>query len=246
MRLWNLILVLIMVTGVLVGCGREASTPEDDVTPADAAANMDSNPNPDTVLDVSYEGALPVSSQLALGIFELEDTEDAVTVEQAETLLPLWQAIRGGSLQSEAETNAVLKQIEGAMTAEQLATIAAMQLTFEDMGAWMQERGVDFGLSPEAVATRQATGEGQGPFGNLSEEEREAMMATRQAGGAGGFGPGGFGEMSEEQREAMRATAEASGMTLPGAGAPRGGADRGQLALLAEQVVELFAELAGE
>lgn len=244
MRLRSLMLVLILVTGVLVGCGGEASAPEGDVASADADPSVDSNPNPDTALDASYEGALPVSSQLALGIFELQFTENAVSAEQAETLLPLWQAIQGGSLQSEAETNAVLKQIEGAMTAEQLAAIAAVQLTFEDMGAWMQERGVDLGLSPEAVVTRQATGEGQGPFGNLSEEEREAMMATRQARGEGGFGPGGWGEMSEEEREAMRATAEASGMTFPGSG--RGVAGRGQLAALAGQVVELLAGMAGE
>jgi hypothetical protein len=204
----------------------------------DAAAIVDGNTNPGTALDASYERALPVSSQLALGIFELEETENAVAAEQAKTLLPLWQAIQGGSLQSEAETNAVLKQIEGVMTSEQLADIAAMQLTFEDMGTWMQERGVDFGLSPEAMATRQAAGEGQGPFGNLSQEEREAMMATRQAGGQGGLGPGGFGDMSEEQREAMRATAEASGVTFPGGG--RGAASRGQLAVLAEQVIDLL------
>ena len=77
MRLWNLTLVLILVTGVLVGCGGEADEPEGDV------ASVDSNPNPDSALDASYEGAPPVSSQLALGIFELEETENAVTVEQA-------------------------------------------------------------------------------------------------------------------------------------------------------------------
>jgi hypothetical protein len=235
MRLWNVILVLILVTGVLVGCGGEADAPEGDV------ASMDSNPNPDSALDASYEGALPVSSQLALGIFELEETENAVTAEQAETLLPLWQALQGGSLQSEAETSAVLKQIEGAMIAEQLAAIAAMQLTFEDMGAWMRERGVESGLAPEAMATRQAAGEWQGPFGNISQEERAAMMATRQAGGEGGFGPGGFGQMSEEEREAMRATAEASGIVAPGGrGAGRGIVGTGQLAALAELVVEML------
>ena len=48
--------------------------------------------------------------------------------------------------------------------------------------------------------------------------------------------------MSEEERESMRATAEASGMTFGG----RGGARRGQLALIAEPLVELLTQLAGE
>ena len=244
MKFWNLVLILILVTGVLAGCGGDADTSTQEEASAPPVESGEGDTYTSSILSTAYDGALPVSSQLALGIFELEDTENAVTVEQAQTLLPLWQAIQGGALQSEAETNAVLKQIEGAMTTKQLAAIVAVQLAFEDMGTWMQERGVDFGLSPEAMATRQAADEGQGPFGNLSQEEREAMMATRQAGGAGGFGPGGFGEMSEEQREAMRATAEASGMTFPGAG--RGAAGRGQLAVLAEQVVELLTQVAGE
>jgi hypothetical protein len=181
---------------------------------------------------------MPASSQLALGIFRLEGTGNAVTAEQARTLLPLWQAIQSGSLQNDAETNAVLKQIEGAMAAEQLAAIAAMQLTFQDMGTWMQEQGVEFGPPPGA-------GQGQGGFGNLSEEERASMRATRQAGGEGGFpqgGPGAFANMSEEERASMRATAEASGLT-PG---NQAGAGRGQLALIAEPLVELLARLAGE
>ena len=59
------------------------------------------------------------------------------------------------------------------MTSGQLAAIAAMQLTREDLGAWAQEQGVSLGFSPEALATRQAEGGGQGGFGppgNLSEE----------------------------------------------------------------------------
>jgi hypothetical protein len=243
MKIWNLMLILILVTGVLAGCGEDdaSSVEEQGSSAPDIESSADNAGYTSEALDASYEGALPVSSQLALGILELEDAENAVTAEQAKTLLPLWQAIQGGSLQSEAETNAVVKQIEGAMTSEQLAAIAAMQLTFEDMGAWMQEQGLNFGLPAGAAG-------GQAGFGNMSEEERAAMRATAQAGG--GFGGEGrpFGNMSEEEREAMRATAEASGMTFPGAGAPGvgAGAGRGQLAVLAEQVVELLTERAAE
>jgi hypothetical protein len=49
--------------------------------------------------------------------------------------------------------------------------------------------------------------------------------------------------MSEEDRASMRATAEAGGMTRPGGGAA-GGRFGGQLAMLAEQVIELLTERA--
>ena len=245
MKFWNLVLVLALLAGVLAGCGGDADTSAQEEASAPLAESDEGDTYTSSILNTAYDQALPVSSQLALGIYRLEETGDAVTPEQAKALVPLWQALQSESLQSEAETNAVLKQIEGAMTSEQLSAIAEMQLTRESLGQWMQERGVNFGLSPEAMATRQAAGEGQaGPFGNLSEEEREAMRATRQASGEGGFGPGGFGEMSEEERAAMRATAEASGMAFPGGG--RGPGARGQLSMLAELVIELLTERAAE
>jgi hypothetical protein len=244
MKFWNLVLILILLAGVLAGCGGDTDTSLQEEVSAAPAESGGSDTYTSSILDPAYDRALPISSQLALGIYRLEGTENAVTPEQAGNLLPLWQALQSESLQSDAETNAVLKQIEGSLTSEQLSAIAALQLTGESLGAWMQERGVNLGVSPEAMATRQAEGGGQGALGNLSQEEREAMRATRQAGGEGGFGPGGFGEMSEEEREAMRATAVASGIGFPGGG--RGLAARGQLSMLAELVIELLTERAAE
>jgi hypothetical protein len=194
-------------------------------------------------LNESYEGALPVSSQLALGTFLLEGTETAVTSEQAQTLLPLWQVIQSGALKGEAETGAVLKQIEGAMTPEQLAAIAAMHLTSEDMGTWAQEQGVSLagpgGGPPSVDGAPSAEGAAAFPPGGMTEEGREAMRAARES-DEGGFGPPEG--MAEEQREAMRATAEANGMTRPGGAGGMGG---GQLAALAGSLVELLSNLAG-
>jgi hypothetical protein len=255
MRNWHLVLILLLVAAVVAGCGGDDSPSADNTAAVDeqsasaqdlessadnAGDTGDAGYNSET-LDTAYEGALPASSQLALGTFELEETENVVTPEQAKTLLPLWQAIQSGSLQSDAEANAVLNQIEGAMTVEQLSAIAAMQLTSQDMGAWMQEQGMSFGPP-------QGSGEGQSPFGEMSQEDRAARRATAQAGGGLGRGGGPFGEMSEEDRAAMRATAEASGMTFPGGSAAGGGGrmGRGQLALLAEPVVELLTERVGD
>jgi hypothetical protein len=252
MKLWSVVLILVIVAGALAGCGGSGGGSEaGDASASDAGSTsgqesvvqeLESSAEDESytsaVLVVSYDRALPASSQLALGTLQLQGTGNAVTPEQAKALLPLWQAIQGGALQSNAETNAVLKQIEAVMTADQLAAIAAIQLTLEDMGTWMQEQGVNFGPPVGGAG-------GQGPLADLSEEERASMRATRQAGGGGpgqGGGPGRLADMSEEEREAMQATAEASGMTFGG----RGGARRGQVAFLAEPLVELLTELAGE
>jgi hypothetical protein len=269
MKVWQIFTLLLLVAGVSAGCGGDAVPPVDGVSSdveassAETATSVASTTSGDDAsspvepvtsdqtpearatrerytsaeLDTSYDGALPASTQLALGIVQLEGTENAVTPEQAKALLPLWELIQSGSLQSDAETNAVVKQIEASLAPEQLSAIADMRLTFEEMGTWMQERGLAFG-------GQQGGGGGRGAFGDLTEDERAAMRATRQASGAGGFGPGGggFADMSEEERASIRATAEAGGMAF---GRP-GGGGRGQLSLIAEQVVELLAQLAVE
>ena len=142
LKAWHIALVLVLVAGILAGCGTAASPSTDGATetsavPADGAASQaggGSETVTSAALNESYEGALPASSQLALGTFLLEGTETAVTPEQAQTLLPLWQVIESGTLKSEGETDAVLKQIGGVMMPEQLAAIGAMQLTSEGMG----------------------------------------------------------------------------------------------------------------
>ncbi len=179
MKVLRVTLIVMLVVAALAGCGGSEATP----APADTGG---SEVYTSVALDTSYENALPVSRQLALGIFQLEETENAVTPEQAKTLLPLWQAIQAGTLQSDAETNAVLKQIEGVLTSEQVEAIAAMQLTAEDERTWVQEQGISMEASPEALATRQAKGGGQGgsgPPGNMSEEDRATKRATAEAGG---------------------------------------------------------------
>ena len=226
-------LVLALTAATLVACGSQASAS----TQAGGAAAATAQPYTSVVLATTYENALPASSQLALGTLKLERTPNAVTPAQAKNLLPLWQAIQSGALQGDAETNAVLRQIEGAMTAEQLAAIAAMQLTSADQSSWAQQAGVSFGPPPGATGGQNPP---SGP-GNLSEAERAAMRATREAGGQGGFPQGGPGNLSEEERAAMRATAEAGGMTFGGGQA---GGSQGSLTFLARALIELLTQRA--
>jgi len=150
-------------------------------------------------LPTDYEGALAVRNQLALGTIELNQTDLAVSAEQAQTLVPLWQALRstqqaGGTAQ--AEVNALLTQIEAAMTPEQLKSIADMKLTFTDMQNWASANGITLGsnggtpgqgsgMSPEERATKQAA-EGvtssNGESGSkLSSALIDAVIASLEA-----------------------------------------------------------------
>jgi hypothetical protein len=230
MRIWYVGLVLALVAGVLAGCGAEEATPA--TADEDTAAAYIS-----AALDTSYDGALDARNQLMLGTIQLEGTDNAVTPEQATGLLPLWQALQGG-VTAQAEVEAVLKQVEGAMTQEQLEAIARLQLTQEDLRTWMQEQGLGAGggfpgagggeeVSPEVRATRQAEFGG----GDVPPE-----MATRRA---------EMENMSDEEREAFRATAQAGG-GFPGGPGGRAGRGAGQFGILLNPLIELLTQRAAE
>jgi hypothetical protein len=252
MRLGYLSLLLVLAGALLVGCGGQSSSgAEAQNSAAQAAGSAADAGYTSAVLTAAHERALPASSQLAVGTFLLEGTPDAVTPDQARTLLPLWKAVKAGVPQNDDETVAVLKQIERIMTPQQLAAIAAMQLTTDDLGDWMQKQGMRMGPPPGAAG-------GPGLPEGMTEEELAAARAARQTGGGspgqGGPRQGGFAppegmsppegmappqNMSAEERASLHATAEAGGMTFG-----RGPAATGQIVALAEPLVKLLAERA--
>ena len=216
------LVALALAVAMLVGCSAAGSQPD-----SAAVTSEQSGEQADTLQ------ALDRSGQLALGTLSLEETEDAVTAEQAAALLPLWQAIRSGALQSEAETHAVLKQIEGAMTSQQLAAVQTMLLTGDDLISWAQSQGVnleprqgfpmpgeDGGLPPEVEERLREQFGGQLP----NPEEIATLQAQR-------------GKMSDEERPALRARAEAGGREF--------GGGQGQLAIVLNPLIELLTQRAG-
>ena len=180
-------LLVLLTILVLAACGRNGDA--ETASAEEAASNVSqestgqtaSNPDSASALDRSYEGALPPTNQLILGILVLEDTDDAVTAAQASTMLPLWQALQSGTIQNQTERAAVLRQIEGTLTDTQIDAIGSMQLTFTDMSDWAQSNGI------ELPQFGQGGGQGQG----------------QGQGGPGGFG-GAFADMSQEERAAFR------------------------------------------
>ncbi len=236
----QIVAVLMLLAGALTGCsGKEALSGLTSGQTGGTTATPQSYTS--AVLVTTYPNALPVSNQLALGTLKLEGTANAVTPDQARALLPLWQAIQSGAAQTDAEVNAVLRQIEKAMKADQLKAIAAMQLTMQDVTDYAQASGLRMGPPPGAQATGQPGGN-QGPQGwsNLTDAQRQAFRATAEAGGfGGGQGPG---NLSEEQRASLRATAEAGGM--PFGGSRPGGGSSATLTVLVRPLVDLLTQRA--
>ena len=136
-------------------------------------------------LVVDYPDATSVRNQLAFGTLKLEGTANAVTAEQARTLLPFWQAmlsLSGNSSTVPDELNAVQNQITAGMKPEQVQAIAALKITNAQLNAFYAEKGI---VVPTPVpGVTRVPGSGQ----NLSEEARTATRAAAAANGTTGAG----------------------------------------------------------
>jgi hypothetical protein len=90
--------------------------------------------------------SLPLAAQLALGTLKLEGTDQAVTTEQAVQLLLLWQTYRSltsSDTAAQVELEAVIQQIQGTLTPEQIRAIEAMQLTRQSISEVLQALGLN-------------------------------------------------------------------------------------------------------
>jgi len=160
-----------------------------------------------TRLEAGGERDLPVQMQLILGTLQLEGTDLAVNSDQAAELIPLWKAMRSLSSSdtaAEAEIEAVINQIQDAMTPEQIEAIAAQELSPEDIQTIVQELGIAFGP----------------PAGFEGLEGGDFPFPPGGPGGGGPFGeggpPGGFPDDFDFDSEAaatLRAEASFSGFS---------------------------------
>jgi hypothetical protein len=93
-----------------------------------------------SAIKTDYKDALDVEGQLALGTLDLENTSNQVTQDEATALLLPWEALQANAAKSTVERQALLEQIEQAMSPAQVTAIAAMQLTQADAQAWLQNQ----------------------------------------------------------------------------------------------------------
>ncbi len=170
-----LMIPMIVFTLLIASCSSdtaesEAVPPETDTTTTTLIADSWS---------IDYEDAASARSQLALGTLQLEDSDLALSKEQAVTLLPLWQALlalESSDITAPEELEAVQNQIILGMNDDQIAAISAMQITNLDLTTFYSDQGV-------VVSTPSADSEGMGQNKDMTEEEREAYRATAEAQG---------------------------------------------------------------
>ena len=133
-----------------------------------------------TVLSIEYSDAANLRSQLAYGTIKLADTPNAITSDQAKTLIPLWQAVvslSGDTTTASEELTAVQDQITATLTAEQLQAIAAMQITNAGLNVFYAEYGIVLPTPIPGVTKVPGSGSGK------TDEEKAAAEATKTAAG---------------------------------------------------------------
>lgn len=129
-------------------------------------------------LTTEYDDAASLRNQLAYGTLKLADTPQAVTPEQAQTLLPLWQAIvslGGDSATADEELTAVQDQIVQTLNPEQMQAIAEMKITNAELSIFYSEYGVSL-PTPVPGVTKVP-----GQNSSLSQEEKEATKTAAEA-----------------------------------------------------------------
>jgi hypothetical protein len=146
--------------------------------------------------------ALSMQVELLIGTIKLEDTDLAVSADQAMQLLPLWrtlQALSASSTTATEEINAVVDQIKSTMTSEQMDKIDAMELSQQDIMSITRQ----VGASPNDTSTsatpmaRNGFPSGDGPQGGGPQGGGGMPPGGASAGGGmpgGGNIPGGDGD----------------------------------------------------
>jgi hypothetical protein len=134
MKKWMFVSIVISLVLALTACGNTQS-------PSAAAT---------ATATLSPEG------QLLVGTLKLEDTTLAISSDQADQLLPLWetlQSLASSNTAASQEIDAVVSQIKSTMSPQQVSSITAMKLTQQDLVAAAENAGVSSAASSSASTT---------------------------------------------------------------------------------------------
>ena len=190
---------------------------------ATACSSAAAGRSTDAASTENANGGLNEPTKLALGILKLEDTDQAITVEQAEELLTLWQAYQTlGSSETTAkvEMEALVSQIQSALSSEQITAIDAMGLTSDSIAEVMQ--GVMPDMAAGGMPQAQSTPEAGMDFGNFSGGGMPSGGGGPPSGGAmpsGGFTGGRRGQGGEMMMDDSGSVLMGGAMGTPDANA---------------------------
>jgi hypothetical protein len=190
-----LITLLVLLALALSACAGTPSASE--IAPTAAAkqtSQISASPLPtpaatsdgsaSAALGTTYENAASVEMQLLVGTLSLTGSQ-AVTKEQASTLVPLWNDLKTISMsmgpglgqanatpqpqstntETQAQIDALVSQIQAVMTPEQFRAIAAMKLTPDSAMTTLQTLGITMGGSQPGSGAVQPNGGQPAPQG---------------------------------------------------------------------------------
>ncbi len=208
--------ILIVLILALSACGSSPSANATQI-PAATQASTEVQSTASTSPTTSNDNELSMEYQLLFGTFKLEGTNQAVTADQAATLLPLWQQIQslGPSMgpgqgnppqgqsaatptpqtansDSQTQIDALVKQIQAAMTADQIQAIAALKLTRASAMTIMQDQGISMSGSSGQAGNGQ-TPNGTPPAGN-GQQPPQGASSTGNGQAPNGTPPAGNGQ----------------------------------------------------
>lgn len=152
----------------------------------------------------SSSATMSEQAKLLVGTIRLEDTEYAVTPEQAKELLPLWYVMKDlteSDSAAQEEVNGLTNQIQETLTADQVKAIADMNLTRQDMFSLAQ------GSGENSAKTNPNSDTGPGGFGGSPPE--------MGGGFPGGGGTGGTNRASNSSASGSSTTSQT--VTIPSA-----------------------------
>lgn len=180
------LLLIVLVAVALVACSSLKLSGTSASTSSQTSGQNQQNP-------AANFANQPVESKLAIGTLQLEGTDKAITAAQAKTLLPLWKAVKSlnnSSTASNDEMTALYKQIEEAMTADQIAAIKSLSLSQTDLQALSQKYGVTM---PQPGVNPQGTPQARSSSGTTGGNNANGGGFPGGPGGAppDGGGPGG-------------------------------------------------------
>jgi hypothetical protein len=175
-----LLITLLLLTLTLTACGSASNT--------------------DQVSSTQESATLPTATQLAVGTLKLDGTEQAVTANQANELLVMWQVyqdLSSSDTAAQEEIDGLVEQIQETMTTDQTNAIKAMNLTQQDVFALMQEQSGDFTQARQSSSSSNSMQSGGGfapPDGGMAGGPPDGGSLPGGAppdGGIGGMGSAG-------------------------------------------------------
>src|SRR5664280_662574 len=151
---------------------------------------------------------LSQEGQFLVGTLKLENTSLAVTSEQANTLLPLWETLESLASSNTAasqEVDAVVSQIESSLSTQQVSGITAMKLTQQDLAAL----ALDTGTSSTTAASNNTA--------KTSAAQLQAGTGDPGTGNPPGGMDAGMGAASDVQTVSQAQTGTSQAVSTPSA-----------------------------